>query len=116
VSSNIKTVRYLSGQLTIARFAASGLISRLQHSLPEDCFLLDVPMVGEAADVAIERPRWRGEGSGYSFDDLLAEVLPLTKGSADILVVWDGGELSGIRVRDGVVTQPKVVTVLEAEA
>lgn len=59
---------------------------------------------------------WQGEGSGYTFDTFLEKVLPRFRGFAELVVCWEGGDsYTGIRVKDGVVTQHKVVHSLGEE-
>jgi hypothetical protein len=56
---------------------------------------------------------WHGEGSGGCFDALVADLLPAFKGSADLVVIWEGGDsFSGLRVKDGLVVRHKVVMQL----
>ncbi len=55
---------------------------------------------------------WHGEWSGRSFDKL-KEVLSLFTGSADMVLIWEGGDsTSGLRVVDGQVTEHKVLFTL----
>lgn len=56
---------------------------------------------------------WCGEGSGSTWETFREEVLPATLGSVDLVVTWERGDhFSGLRVRDGVVTEHKVVMTL----
>lgn len=114
MSYNIDTVSYLSGKLTINREVAHGLIVKYRNDLPEDCFLDDLELIGPGEDdLVITRPSWRGERSGWAYDTLKV-VLARTKGDADLLLIWEGGDnQSGIKVRDGKVTETKVKSVLE---
>ena len=56
---------------------------------------------------------WSGEGSGRGTEVLEKEILPRTKGTADILFTWEGGDsFSGLRVIDGRVIECDVVQAL----
>lgn len=62
------------------------------------------------------RINWQGDGSGYSWDKFTDVVLPKFKGSADLLVCWEGGDsYSGLRIRDGKVARHRVVMTLGEE-
>lgn len=63
-----------------------------------------------------KRIDWQGEGSGHTFDMLLA-ALKFFRGSADLVLCWEGGDsFSGLRVKDGRVTQHEVIMTLGAES
>lgn len=54
-----------------------------------------------------------GEGSGRAEDILIEKILPRTRGTADLALVWEGGDsISGLRVGDGHVTRCDVVITL----
>ncbi len=118
-------VTYLSGKLTITREnVIKGLALFAEDYLPEVGFLAsfiwdgrkDVdPTTLPGGDLEIETPGFCGEGSRQIFD-VIDELYALTKGSADILFTWEGGEdLTGLRVRDGKVTKHEVVQALGDE-
>ena len=61
----------------------------------------------------ISSPYWYGEGSGTLWDTLITKVLPKTRGTADLIYCWEGGDsYTGIRVQDGKVTEHEVVQSL----
>lgn len=65
-------------------------------------------------EVEIQDLGWYGEWSGRSYRDVLPKVLAKTKGAADLLFVWEGGDsFTGLRVKDGVVVEKRVVIRLE---
>ncbi len=57
---------------------------------------------------------WEGECSGSTYDTLKM-LLTRFSGDADIIVTWEDGETSGLRLRDGHVTEPEVVQKLADE-
>lgn len=63
----------------------------------------------------VKRFEWRGEGSGYTFDALKAVVLPAFHGSADMVLSWEGGDHSGLRLLNGKVTEHEVIFALGKE-
>jgi hypothetical protein len=119
--------------LRIRGDALAALMAEVGDDLPEGCFLHDLPLPGKThnkhvfpkkpvppwspdAEYLIEHPHWYGEGSGSRWDTLIKKVLPRTLGRADIIYCWEGGEwYTGIRVRDGVVTEHEVVRTLGPE-
>jgi hypothetical protein len=117
LSYNIDTHVLVSGNLTLTGAQIRAFLEEGDR-LPEDCHLLDF----DAEDLDPEKtydfePSWRASGSGWSYEDvLLKKVLPATRGSADIIYTWEGGDsFTGIRVVDGVVTRHEVEMVLGAE-
>lgn len=59
---------------------------------------------------------WTGEWSGRSWD-LLKQVLASFDGSADLVAYWEEGDsLSGLRLRNHVVTEHDVVVSLGRES
>lgn len=55
-----------------------------------------------------------GEGSGRAEDILVEKILPHTRGTADLALIWEGGDsISGLRVEDGRVTPCDVVMTLQ---
>ncbi len=63
--------------------------------------------------LATGRFPWCGEASGYWSDVLTLFVLPKFTGSAELLLIWEGGDdLQGARITNGVVTMHKVETTL----
>jgi len=53
---------------------------------------------------------WGGCGASSHY---LGHVLSRCEGDVDILIVWEGGGLEGMRVKDGKVSHPRVVITLE---
>lgn len=116
MSYNIDSHEVLAGAgltLTGAQIATF----RELEELPEIHPFYDLPEVLEPERAYEITPHWAATWSGHSFEDLLLKViLPATKGEADILYTWEGGDsFSGIRVRDGVVTEHEVVMTLGKE-
>lgn len=55
---------------------------------------------------------WIHDGSGYGYDRL-KECLKLTTGEADLILIWEGGDtVGGLRVKNGKVTEHKVIQAL----
>lgn len=78
------------------------------------CSKCGSPLVGEGPFPL--KNSWGGiswGGCGSSDTSYLARILSQCEGDVDILIVWDGGDVEGLRVKDGKVTRPKVVISLE---
>jgi hypothetical protein len=97
------------------------LFEEHHDSLPEGCFLEDIIGTAEDAttsnepDAKIELPHlwWYGEGSGHSFDLLKDTIGKKIMGRVDAIFTWEGGDsVSGLRIKDGVVTECDVKMTL----
>ena len=127
MSYDATSAHYLMGKLTITRsrvLEALGILG--PNDIPECGFIADLLWDGRndvapedlpEGDIELATPGFTGEGSGYSWESgLYLKALGLTRGRADILIVWGGGEsFSGMRVRDGSVTVREVVISLGEE-
>jgi hypothetical protein len=83
--------------------------------LPE-CNILDEGWVKLSTKVKGDKiyPKnfWWG-GNDYSLELLKEKVLPAFKGSADLVLIWEGGDsVSGLRYKGGKVTKHSVGYVL----
>jgi hypothetical protein len=115
MSYNIDSIETLSGSLEIH---ASDLAVDQREWPPEDNFIEDVQRQsgdGPFGWLPIKRLAWSGEGSG-STEPLLKTLLSKTRGSAEFILCWEGGDsFSGLRVIDGVVTEHEVIQTLGEE-
>ncbi len=67
-----------------------------------------------SGEVALETFEWHGEGSGNAFHDHMADVASSIRGHVEAVVIWEGGDrITGLRIRDRVMTQPAVRMALE---
>ena len=118
MSTNIDSHEVVAGDgLTLMGRQIVGLLATLEGELPEDHLLSDYIDEEVEMDKVYEvDPNWRCSRSGNSYDVLLEKVLTETRGSADIVYTWEGGEFfTGVRVLDGVVTRHEVVMTLGDE-
>lgn len=68
-----------------------------------------------ADDIASGNFPYSGESSGHNFETF-KRLLARFTGSADMVVCWEGGDAhTGLRVRNGVVTEPVVIFALAPE-
>lgn len=130
MSYNIEDVKILSAK----NFGIWGAgLEKLYQSInyemdtPESCFLHSLPVPYDKEGKRERHPDFgsgiclsdqfypidsvarSGTYSGASYITLFTKVLPLTVGEADIVYIWEDGDLSGVQVRDGVVTRCEVV-------
>ena len=122
MSYNIDNAAILTGQLWLSRDGREWLDREELPSTPfEDTLLPEsTPRCGPECDdgyALITNFWWSGEGSGNAVEcGAFRKLLSFTKGSADILLTWEGGDsFSGYRVVDGVVTRHMVEMTLGEE-
>lgn len=112
MSTNITATEVL-GESTLTLTGKQVAEFRKLRDLPEIHPFEDLPKRLQADKDYDLDPKWQSTWSGNSFDVLKERILPATRGSADIVYTWEGGEFhTGIRVRDGVVTEHEVVFAL----
>lgn len=115
MSTNIRSSRYLNGMLSIRRLSARNFANKYRNVLPEanplDYILWER---GDEEEVLrLEQFPWTGTWSGNSYVGLLDEFLGHTTGEAEIIFDWEDGQLTGKRVKNGVVTDHTVGLKLE---
>ena len=114
MSYNIDTVHILSGKLSIKTSDVRKLLKKYEEVLPEDCFLSDLDDEGKVVD--IRSLAWQGTGSGNSFEIFEKFVVPCLIGKAVVQFIWEGGDSTEvIRIRDGKMTQGRMVPVFDEE-
>ncbi len=126
MGTKITTIEYIGpGRLTITaeaiglarmKLLAKGFGTRL---IPLESFLhtsLHL-MSDKHGGYTIRNIGWTGDNADWL--EHLATALSFTRGSSDLLLVWDGGKsmepFVGLRVEDGVVTKRAVVMSLGEE-
>lgn len=120
LSYNIDEIKVISGQLFIHDKVAKKLLKKHKNELPEMHFLENSDMEFTKLSepdangmMKIDDLLWGGEGSGSTFDTLM-DILENTKGEAEILIIWEGGDsIQGFRIKDGEVTEKKVKITME---
>ncbi len=122
MSYNVDRTKILTGELWLSREGRAWLERRSLPKEPkEDSELPEKrPRYGDIQrdDLArITHFAWGGENSGNAVEcGAFRKMLSFTRGSADILLTWEGGDsFSGYRVADGVVTRHMVEMKLEEE-
>jgi hypothetical protein len=113
MSYNIESVEIVGGGLSMT--VNDFYFLREMEGLPEDCFLHDA--LGRNLKLSEVIPlldlRWRGGWSGNSFNAFKSKVLTKTRGTAKLAVTWEDGEVTGLRVVDGVVRECAAKKVVE---
>ena len=103
MSYNVTSSEYLEGQLQIQAGTARRLIEELEGELAECDPISDLPLDGKPENewLTIERFWWYGVWSGRGLD-ALKTILRHTRGAADIMLTWEGGDShQALRVVDG---------------
>ena len=117
MSYNITSIKYIGTEkLTINAADLARASTELRGKTPARCFIDDIKQLNQAFDVfQIGQVEWCGECAND--EEALFRALSYTQGSADLLVIWEGGDsLTGLRVHNGVVTEHEVVMRLGKEA
>ncbi len=121
MSYNVDDFKVLSGQLSIRAADVRKLRKGYKANGPcnetfvDDLFEIidgedDAPQIIE---IEMSEFRWTGEGSGSSWDYFTDSVVPMLRGSADVVVVWEGGDsVTGLRIQDGKATDMGVKMTL----
>ena len=96
---------------------------KYDEDVAEICFLSNLPhpfqkgyqkgILERDRFYKIETVEWAGSWSGRGYSTLTDKILPFTSGEADIVYYWEDGAPSGVRVRNGVVTNCDVVLTLK---
>lgn len=110
MSTNVDHVECLSGELTISEEGKAWLAKAEQGEGPE-WFPEVGPRIGHDDTVIM---RWSGERSGCAAEyGALEEFFAFTRGTAEFVLCWEGGEfMTGYRVVDGVMTEHHVTVSL----
>ncbi len=118
MSYNVDSIEVLKCD---AKMAAKDVRRLAKLDLAESNFLEDLLVAEPDADgfVAID-PRkfwWSGEGSGSAYADIfIKKIAPKIIGTLEAVVTWEGGDsFTGLRIRNGKVTEPKVIMALAEE-
>lgn len=123
MSTNVRFIKTLSGSLTVPAANVDALIALDDFPTenggpyPPETWIgsrLKLDRARRArwnacvqpnVDLMLTELRWDGDFSGATWltveDSVMARFLDLTTGRAEFLVVWEDGELTGLRVSNG---------------
>lgn len=108
MSYNIDSQEIVRGSLEIDPVKARAWHAKHKDDVPE-CSFVDphFECYPGTDDIApFTKPWWYGEGSGNTEELYQQALAELTKGDADIVLTWEGGDsFTGLRVKNGVVTE-----------
>lgn len=130
MSYNVTRIQVITLDATMDARTVVRFCRELEADLPEQNLVSDHKRQAEEAldheetmDPAVAIPlrsfAWTGEGSGGRWwEEVFKEkVAPAIRGLVEAIIIWErGGHVSGLRIRDGVVTEPRVIMTLEEEA
>ena len=93
------------------------LMGEIDADLPENCFLREMsPLTGSRCPIPLTKFWWDGEHSAWTWEDVfIKKVAPLIKGEIEAYVIWDDGDITGLRIDNGKVSEPEVLISLESE-
>lgn len=120
MSYNIDSANVLKCDAWMLAADIGELLAKHEDELPSDCFLHEMAEKEPDAEGRVligDDFAWRSEGSGNSWREVfLPHVAPKIHGTLEAVLTWEGGDShSGLRIRDGKVTEPNVVMALEDE-
>lgn len=111
MSYNTVAVHTLHSTLKITPERLKQMFELYEYELPEECSLrnLDDSSVNE-----ITKVRWSGMGSG-NVDTLKRIFVDLCTGTGDFVMVWEDGDLQGLKVteKDGIRTAKYSKVIME---
>jgi hypothetical protein len=106
MSFEIDHVHLIRGELSMDALVAQEFMMNYEDCIPGLNFLEDAAK--KPGVRVIPRVWWCDEGSGRHFD-VFKLALARTTGMADLLLIWEHGEsITGLSVRNGVVTEMDV--------
>jgi hypothetical protein len=116
-------VSYNAGHIEVLKCDAKMLakdirrLAKRRDELAECNFLEELEGHEPDADgyIAIDPAKfwWSGDGSGSSWELFIKQIAPKIVGTLEAIVTWEGGDShTGLRIRDGKVTEPDVVMTL----
>lgn len=117
MSTNINNIDIGSGQLLITKRNVRIALRKYRGELPEIHFLqgLKNRLLHDSPDpIPVDDLCWYGEGSGWAFH-VFEEILSHTTGQADVVITWETGGFTGIRINDGKQTRHQVKLTLSSE-
>jgi hypothetical protein len=110
--NNIHSIKILNGDgFGVTRDNLEKLRAAFAHLCPGESLLNCEWEQHQALDLDIVLPKflwWHGEHSGSSLEVLTSEILPRFSGNADILIVYESGDVAGYRLSNHLVTQHDV--------
>lgn len=118
MSYNVDHVAVLSGELEVSPEGRAWLVREDRAMVGPDAWLPEsVPDLCEPASDGWAKIRhfwWSGESSGNAvYYGAFEKFIGFTRGSADIVLVWEGGDsMTGYRVSDGEMVEHNVVMTL----
>lgn len=100
------------GSLTIEAADVIRLLRELKN-LPESCFLCELRSPAEECllegrrqeRLTVTNFQWSGEYSGTGLRRVLPMIAQKLRGEAEVLLVWESGDLSVLRIKDGQVRE-----------
>lgn len=112
MSYNIDAIIVLDGsELTMLAANVVSLHAQLaeDHEMPESNVLHDKLAEAQRSTnetlvnlTSGEYLHWTGEGSGHLLDVLKERVVPMTRGRAELVLIWEGGDsITGAIIADG---------------
>lgn len=122
MSYNIDTVKCLQINACMKASDIAMLLEEHEDMLPEGCFLHDLENAArkhlrsselQSDLVPLKNLQWYGEGSGSTWGFFRSTVVPLIRGSAQLLLTWEGGDsITGFAIKDGAGAECEVRHVL----
>ena len=115
MSCNISHCETLKCDAWLSVADVEEILNHEEDWLPEMNFMEKATpfQVAKAGKYVIKEFTWCGTCSGHFWGTFIDDIAPRIKGTIEAVITWEGGEsVRGLRIKDGKVSQPKVVVSL----
>lgn len=91
------------------------ILEKYENELPPECFIFDDKKLAppdKESKCKIISFQWEGPMSGNTYYEIWPDIAKFIKGKLEVAIVWEGGDISGIRVINGMFTETEVILSL----
>jgi len=117
MSCNINHCHTLKCDAWISATDVEWILDNEEDLLPETHFLYEAKpfKIAQEGKFVLKDFMWGGTCSGHFWDNFVKNIAPKIQGHLEVILTWEDGSASGLRIKNGVVTEPKVIQTLAEE-